>query len=119
MTTETIRAAVRELGLAGLPLEVHSSLSSFGRVDGGAATVVDALLAEGCTVVVPTFTRSPSYLVDAPEAMRPEHNGIDYDALDGRTGGEDRIFTPATNDVSSTMGASGSGRWSTACGGVG
>jgi aminoglycoside 3-N-acetyltransferase len=105
VTTEMIRAAMRELGLAGLPLEVHSSLSSFGRVDGGAATVVDALLAEGCTVVVPTFTRSPSYLVDPPEAMRPERNGIDYDALDGRAGGEDRIFTPETNDVSSTMGA--------------
>jgi len=72
VTTETIRAAVRELGLAGLPLEVHAALSSFGRVEGGAATVVDALLAEGCTVVVPTFTRSPSYLIDPPETMRPE-----------------------------------------------
>jgi aminoglycoside 3-N-acetyltransferase len=105
VTSETIRDATRELGLAGLPLEVHSSLSSFGHVEGGAATVVDALLAEGCTVVVPTFTRSPSYLVDPPEAMRPERNGIDYDALDGRAGGEDRVFTPETNDVSSTMGA--------------
>jgi len=105
VTSETIRDATRELGLAGLLLEVHSSLSSFGHVEGGAATVVDALLAEGCTVVVPTFTRSPSYLVDPPEAMRPERNGIDYDALDGRAGGEDRVFTPETNDVSSTMGA--------------
>ena len=106
MTTETIRAAVRELGLAGLPLEVHAALSSFGRVEGGAATVVDALLAEGCTVVVPTFTRSPSYLIDPPETMRPERNGIDYDALpEGRAGGENRVFTPETNDVSATMGA--------------
>ena len=45
VTSETIRDATRELGLAGLPLEVHSSLSSFGHVEGGAATVVDALLA--------------------------------------------------------------------------
>ena len=37
--------------------------------------------------------------------MRPERNGIDYDALDGRAGGENRVFTPETNDVSSTMGA--------------
>jgi aminoglycoside 3-N-acetyltransferase len=105
VTSETIRAALRELGLAALPLEVHASLRSFGHVEGGAATVVDALLAEGCTVVVPTFTRSPSYLVDPPEAMRPERNGIDYDTLDGSAGGGNRVFTPETNDVSSMMGA--------------
>ncbi len=104
MKSETIRAAVGELDLAGRPLEVHASLSSFGRVDGGAATVVDALLAEGCTVVVPTFT-SPSYLVEPPETMRPDRNGIDYDALDGRAGGANRVFTPKANDVNPTMGA--------------
>ncbi len=104
VTSETIRAAIRELGLAGLPLEVHSSLSSFGRVEGGAATVIDSLLAEGCTVVVPTFT-SPAYLVEPPETMRPDRNGIDYEALDGRAGGANRVFTPETSDVNSTMGA--------------
>ena len=103
VTSETIRAATRELGLAGLPLEVHSSLSSFGRVEGGATTVVDALLAEGCTVVVPAFT-SPAYLVEPPEAMRPDRNGIDYESFD-RAGGANRVFTPETDDVNSTMGA--------------
>jgi aminoglycoside 3-N-acetyltransferase len=104
VTSETIRAAIRELGLAGLPLEVHSSLRSFGHVEGGAAAAVDALLAEGCTVVVPTFT-SPTYLVEPPESMRPERNGIDYEAPDGRAGGANRVFTPESNDVNSTMGA--------------
>jgi aminoglycoside 3-N-acetyltransferase len=103
VTSETIRAATRELGLSGLPLEVHSSLSSFGHVEGGAATVVDALLAEGCTVVVPAFT-SPAYLVKPPEAMRPDRNGIDYESFD-RGGGANRVFTPETNDVNVTMGA--------------
>jgi aminoglycoside 3-N-acetyltransferase len=104
VTSDTIRAAIRELGLAGLPLEVHSSLRSFGRVEGGAATVVDSLLAEGCTVVVPTFT-SPAYLVEPPESMRPNRNGIDYEAADGRAGGANRVFAAETNDVNSTMGA--------------
>jgi aminoglycoside 3-N-acetyltransferase len=104
VTSDTIRAAIRELGLAGLPLEVHSSLSSFGRVEGGPATVVDALLAEGCTVVVPTFT-SPTYLVEPLDAMRPERNGIDYETPDGRAGGANRVFTPESNEVNSTMGA--------------
>jgi len=104
VTSKTIRAAIRELGLAGLPLVVHSSLSSFGHVEAGAATVVDALLAEGSTVVVPTFT-SPTYLVEPPESMRPERNGIDYEAPERGAGGANRVFTPETNDVNSTMGA--------------
>jgi aminoglycoside N3'-acetyltransferase len=100
---EAIRAGARELGLSGLPLEVHSSLSSFGRVVGGAATVVDSLLAEGCTVVVPAFT-SPAYLVEPPEAMRLERNGVDYESFD-TAGGANRVFSPETNDVNTTMGA--------------
>ena len=100
---QAIRAGVRELGLSGLPLEVHSSLGSFGRVEGGAGTFVDALLAEGCTIVVPTFTL-PSYLVEPPDAMRLERNGIDYESF-GTAGGGNRVFTPETNDVNATMGA--------------
>ena len=51
---------LRKLGLsAGEALFVHSSLSAFGRVDGGAEAVCDALVEavgpEG-TAVVPTFT---------------------------------------------------------------
>jgi aminoglycoside 3-N-acetyltransferase len=102
VTSSAIRAGVRALDLSGVPLEVHSSLRSFGHVDGGAATVVDALLAEGCTVVVPTFT-SPNYLVEPPDAMRLERNG--WDESRGDAGGADRVFTPDTNDVSGSMGA--------------
>ncbi|MBN2308539.1 MAG: AAC(3) family N-acetyltransferase [Candidatus Hydrogenedentes bacterium] len=59
MTQREIEAGLRELGLgAGDIVLLHSSLRSFGRVDGGARTVVDAFLAvlgpEG-TLVVPTF----------------------------------------------------------------
>jgi aminoglycoside 3-N-acetyltransferase len=54
-----IVSAIRTLGVGvGDELLVHSSLSSFGRVHGGAATVVQALLdtvAPGGTVCVPTF----------------------------------------------------------------
>jgi len=45
VTRENIEESLRELGLAqGHAVEVHSSLSSFGRVEGGAAAVVDALM---------------------------------------------------------------------------
>ena len=59
---EHIVAGLRKLGLKrGANVGVHSSLSSFGYVEGGAGTVVDALLetvgVEG-TVVVPTYSNN-------------------------------------------------------------
>jgi len=60
VTREDIARGLTELGIRpGELLLVHSSLSSFGKVEGGAEAVVDALLdtlrASG-TLVVPTFT---------------------------------------------------------------
>lgn len=65
VTGEDIREGLSALGLGkGQTVMVHSSLSSFGRVEGGAPTVVQALLdvlgPEG-TLVVPTFSQ---YLQD-------------------------------------------------------
>ena len=60
ITAEHIVVAIRDLGVrAGDLLLVHSSLSSFGRVEGGAPAVARALLevvSPGGTVFVPTFT---------------------------------------------------------------
>ena len=60
VTQDDILAGLREVGLGeGDVVLVHSSLSAFGRVDGGADAVIDALLdavGESGTVVVPTFT---------------------------------------------------------------
>ena len=45
LTRNGIEAGLRRLGLKeGVTVEVHSSLSSFGNVQGGAVTVVDALM---------------------------------------------------------------------------
>lgn len=61
LTERDIAAGLREVGLrAGDVVLVHSSLSSFGRVEGGARTVVAALLdvlTPAGTLVVPTFDR--------------------------------------------------------------
>lgn len=56
VTRSEIAAAARNAGLEGLPIEVHSSLSSFGTVEGGAPAVVEGLLDASTTVVVPTFS---------------------------------------------------------------
>ena len=52
----------------------HISLSSFGEVHGGAATVLGALLATVKSLVMPTFTYSTMII---PEAG-PDNNGITY-----------------------------------------
>ncbi len=62
VSKKDILEGLGEVGLlAGDTVIVHSSLSSFGKVEGGAETVVDALLevlGPGGTLVVPTFSWS-------------------------------------------------------------
>ena len=62
VTKSQIRAGLQALGVvSGDLLLVHSSLRSFGYVDGGAEAVLDALLeavGESGTVLVPTLTFS-------------------------------------------------------------
>lgn len=98
-----IREAVHDLGLSGYPLCVHSSLRSFGWVEGGALAVVYGLMAEGCTVMVPTF--SWIFAVPPPPNMRRLRNGSDYDKYNGTTSGIGRIYTPDTVEIDEDMGS--------------
>jgi aminoglycoside N3'-acetyltransferase len=70
VTGEDIKAGLRQLGLkGGDAVEVHSSLRSFGTVEGGAAAVVDALMdvvgVEGALVM-------SAYPLSAPVALTGE-----------------------------------------------
>jgi len=60
VTKEDIKRSLRRLGLKrGDVIGVHSSLSSFGYVEGGADAVIDALLetvGEEGTIVMPTYS---------------------------------------------------------------
>ena len=65
VTKKDIAAALCDLGVKkDRPLLVHSSLSAFGQVDGGADTVIDALseavLPDG-TLVMPSFNHGDVY----------------------------------------------------------
>jgi aminoglycoside 3-N-acetyltransferase len=89
ITRSELASAFRGLGLRpGTGVMVHSSLGSLGHVEGGADTVVDALLdsvgSDG-TVVVPTFTRydepydvdsSPSTTGAITEAFRRRERAV-------------------------------------------
>lgn len=64
ITGADLAHGLRQLGVrAGMALEVHCSLSSFGHVEGGADTVIDVLMqqvgAEGA-IVMPSFRLSPN-----------------------------------------------------------
>jgi aminoglycoside 3-N-acetyltransferase len=89
VTRQDIKNGLIELGLrAGDTVVVHSSLKSFGEVEGGADAVVDALLEalgpEG-TLVVPTFNfepgvfdhaNTPSIVGKITEAVRARPDAI-------------------------------------------
>ena len=96
VTGKAVTAAMRHLGLSGRPVCVHASLRSFGRVEGGAATVVDRLLAAGCTVMVPSF----SWVYAVPPAVPgPARNACPYEPYTGRRTGIDRVYTPDTTEI--------------------
>lgn len=96
VTIDDIRKAARKKGLSGKALCVHSSLKSFGRVDGGAQTIIDGLLAEGCTVMVPTFTSE--FWAMPNREKRYRRNAWNYDALINAWKC-DRVYTPDTNKL--------------------
>jgi aminoglycoside 3-N-acetyltransferase len=57
-----ILEAIERSDLSGRVVCLHSSLGSFGPVEGGADAVIGAFLTAGCTLIVPTFT----YACQAP-----------------------------------------------------
>jgi len=83
VTHADIVRGLRDLGLTeGDLVQVHSSLSAFGTVEGGAEAVVDALLqavGPGGTVMVPTFNHGAADLFDL--RTTPSTNGAITEAL--------------------------------------
>ncbi|TMV46444.1 AAC(3) family N-acetyltransferase [Paenibacillus mesophilus] len=99
---QQIRAALQQNGIENAAVCIHSSYRSLGKVDGGPDTVIDAFLAEGNTVMTPTF--SNSFLVAPPRNGRPERNGIDYETAVYED--HDKVFHPDMNTIDrETMGA--------------
>jgi aminoglycoside 3-N-acetyltransferase len=65
---------LRALHLGEAPVIVHASLKSIGYVDGGAESVVNALLRTFASVMVPTFT----YKTMITPRVGPADNGMVY-----------------------------------------
>lgn len=75
VTYRDISRGLRQLDLPQPAAVIaHASLSAFGQVSGGAATLLGALLASASTLIMPTFTFKTELI---PEEG-PDHNGIVY-----------------------------------------
>jgi aminoglycoside N3'-acetyltransferase len=103
VSSEDIRRALRELGLAGQAVCLHSSLRSFGHVIGGAEAVVRAFLDEECTLLVPTF--SSAFEVAPPLHLQFERNGWNYSNPPIQRHGSNRVYSPEVLDIDRDMGA--------------
>lgn len=83
LTTEQIRAGLADLGVEpGMHVMVHSSLSAFGWVEGGAEAVVAALMdavGPGGTLLMPSFNHDVPFRPGGPgiydPAVTPTGNG--------------------------------------------
>ena len=104
ISSRDVRSAADRMGLGSGLVMVHGSLASFGRVRGGAPSVLGGLLEErGRTVMVPAF--SWAFGVPRPRSLAPlARNGVDP-GFRGPTGGVGRVFTPECGEVDRDMGA--------------
>ena len=100
---QDITAAVRALELQNRPVCLHSSLRSFGFVEGGALTVIQAFLDEGCTVMAPTFTYD--HEVASPTDQSPLQNGYDYSRSSTAHTQPKSLYSSDSAEVSDDMGA--------------
>ena len=98
-----ISSAADRLGLIDSPVMVHTSLSSFGVVDGGAETVLNGLLDSERTVVVPSF--SSMFGVPQRSYEKPlKQNGTEP-GFQGPYSGMDRVYSRRSLEIDREMGA--------------
>lgn len=75
VTRAALETGLNDLGLsAGDRVMVHSSLSSFGHVEGGAETVIAALVrvvGPGGTILMPSFNHGAPFREDGPGVFDP------------------------------------------------
>ncbi len=74
----TLRSALKQLGLEGRSVCVHSSIKSFGdHLENGFDGLLSSFLDCGCTVMAPTFSKM---FMQQPDGLyQPEQNGTAYD----------------------------------------
>jgi len=99
LAKKDFRDAIRALGLEGQSVEAHTSFKSFGSmIEGGADTLIDSFLAEGCTFMVFAYTVA-HYGVYPPMHLRPRRNAMDYSALTESDFPQPRVYTTESTEI--------------------
>lgn len=75
VTYNNIAYAIESLDLSSKIVFLHSSIKSFGHVEGGVPAVIDPFIDRHCTVVLPTFYYNA--IVPAPDGKHYAQNGTD------------------------------------------
>lgn len=104
VTKTDIRHAVHTLGLEHRPVCLHTSLRSFGPLEGGPQTVIDAFLDLGCTLLVPTFS-GEAFATAPPADLQFANNGYDYSHRTSLPSKTRNVYTPECAEVDEDMGA--------------
>ena len=104
VTRGDVANAFDALGLGGRPACVHSSLSSFGWVDGGADAVIDGILDAGCTLMVPAHAWS-AYSVRPAADQWWERNGAHHAFLPAPGHNRESRYTTSSTAIDRAMGA--------------
>ena len=102
VTQQDVQEALRTLSLSRQLVCLHSSLSSFGHMDGGAIAVLRGFLEEGCTILVPTF--SSDFEVAPPPHLQFDRNGWNYSVTSAPKHSSTKVFTPEVLDIDRSMG---------------
>lgn len=71
---DELKSAFQDLNLADRPVIAHASFRRFGEVEGGAGTVLHALMDSTSGLIMPTFT----YNTMVTPEVGPPNNGITY-----------------------------------------
>lgn len=74
LTSADFKSALKNFRLENRPAIAHASLQAFGPIQGGAETVLDALLASVSGLMMPTFT----YKTMITPEIGPPNNGLTY-----------------------------------------
>jgi aminoglycoside 3-N-acetyltransferase len=92
-----IARGIEELQLTGSPVCLHASLRSCGYVEGGGDAIIEAFLAAGCTLIVPTFRYSNE--IAPPQGVEIERNGWDAGRADEVAGYDPEPYDPSSNSM--------------------
>jgi len=100
ITKQELLQAIETLGLCKQDICIHTSLRAFGaKIEGGADTIIDTFLEQGCTILVPSFTYSFQARPEEPYMPPRNSDTEDYAYFLGQEYGEIGVYDVKCKDI--------------------